>query len=64
MQTNPAAIASQYRREAEHFRHAVEMIEDERLREQLLGFAREYEAAADSIERELRFWTIGTPAGP
>ena len=35
MQTDPEAIARQYRREAEHLRHAVEMIEKARLREQL-----------------------------
>src|ERR1044071_3609784 len=44
------AMAIKYRREAEHLRHAVEMIDDERLREQLLGFARQYDAAAGLIE--------------
>jgi len=37
MQVEPEAEASRYRREAEHLRHAVELISDERLREQLLG---------------------------
>jgi len=54
MQTDPEAIARQYRREAEHLRHAVELIEETRLREQLLAFARQYDAAAASIEQELR----------
>ena len=54
METAPEATASQYRRETEHLRHAVELIEDARLREQLLSIARQYDAAAGSIEQELR----------
>ena len=57
-------MAIKYRREAEHLRHAVEMIDDERLREQLLGFARQYDAAAGSIEQELRLRAIASPSGP
>ena len=59
MEPDPEAQASQYRREAEHLRHAVEMIADDRLREQLLGFARQYEAAAVSIEQEMRLQAAG-----
>lgn len=54
VQADPEAHASRYRREAEHLRQAVEMIEDARLREQLLSFARQYDAAAMAIEQELR----------
>src|SRR5947207_1158939 len=54
METDPEATASQYRRQAEHLRRAVEMIEEARLREQLLSIARQYDAAAGSIEQGLR----------
>ena len=64
METDPEATASQYRREAEHLRHAVEMIEDARLRAQLLSIARQYDAAAGSIEQEWRLRLIETPARP
>ena len=54
MDPSPEAEASRYRREAEHLRRVVELIEDERLREQLLLFAQQYEAVAELIEQELR----------
>ena len=57
-------MASKYRREAEHLRHAVELIADHRLREQLLGFAGQYDAAAVAIEQELRLRTIASLADP
>ena len=63
MATHPEVEASRYRREAEHLRHAVEMIEDARLREQLLSIARQYDAVAGSIEQELRL-RAETPANP
>jgi hypothetical protein len=53
MHTDPEAAASRYRRQAEHLRHAVELIADERLREQLLSFAQQYERTAAAIEQEL-----------
>jgi predicted metal-dependent hydrolase len=54
METRPETTALRYRREAEHLRHAVEMIDEVKLREQLLSIARQYDAAAGSIEQELR----------
>jgi hypothetical protein len=54
METDSEATARRYRREAEHLRHAVEMIEDARLREQLLSIAQQYEAAAAAIDQQLR----------
>jgi hypothetical protein len=44
--------ASHYRREAEHLRLAVDLIHSEQLRQQLLLIARQYDAAAASIEQE------------
>src|SRR2546423_11812749 len=64
METDPEATASQYRREAEHLRHAVELIEDARLRAQLLSIARQYDAAAGSIEQERRVRVLEKPAPP
>jgi hypothetical protein len=51
METDPEATPTQYRREAEHRRHAVEMIEDARLLEQLLSFARQYDVPAGSNDQ-------------
>jgi len=51
MQTDPETAASRYRREAEHLRHAVELIHDEGLREQLLSFAHQYETTAAASSR-------------
>jgi len=53
MQTDPELLASHYRREAEHLRRAVEIIEEAGLREQLLSIAQQYDAAAGSLEQEL-----------
>ena len=63
MDPDPEAEASRYRREAEHLRRASELIADERLREQLIGIAQQYEAAAASLQQELPL-RAGTPAGP
>lgn len=63
MDPDPAAEASRYRREAEHLRRAIELIEDKRLRDQLLGIAQQYEAAAASLQQELQL-RVGTPARP
>jgi hypothetical protein len=59
MKADPEAQVSHYRRQAEHLRHAVELISDEGLREQLLGFARQYESVAASVEHELRLKAAG-----
>jgi len=54
MQADPETQMRHYRRQAEHLRHAVELIHDEGLRQQLLSIARQYETAAASLEQELR----------
>ena len=56
------SMASKYRRQAEHLRHAVELIEDARLREHLLSIALQYDASAVSIEQELRLQAAGPKA--
>ena len=61
MHTDPEAQANKYRREAEHLRHAVELIYDPDLREQLLSFARQYNAAAVAIEREVKLKPLTQP---
>src|SRR5260370_40037469 len=49
----PATTAIRYRHEAAELRGASEIVRDPRLREQLLDIARQYEAAAASIENYL-----------
>ena len=56
------SIARKYRRHAEHLRYVVELIEDARLREQLLSITRQHDAAAGSIEQELRLQAVGGEA--
>src|SRR3954447_17981105 len=56
------SIARKYRRQAEHLRYVVELIEDARLREQLLSITRQHDAAAGSIEQELRLQAVGGEA--
>jgi hypothetical protein len=58
MDPEPGAQAARYRRQAEHLRQAVQLIADERLREQLLSFAQQYEIAAAAIEQEIRLAAV------
>jgi hypothetical protein len=64
-QASPAEIsaarlkAGRYRREAASIRDAVNMIRDERFREQLLSIADQYDGAAAEIEKHIQSAVIG-----
>ena len=53
METESRTRARRYRHEGQQLRDAVELIQDERLREQLLTIATQYDAAAEAIEQQL-----------
>ena len=52
-QAQAKARADLYRREAADLRRAVELIQDDALRKQLIAIAQEYQDIAANIERQL-----------
>ena len=52
-QAQAKARADLYRREAADLRRAVELIQDDALRKQLIAIAQEYQDIAADIERQL-----------